>query len=183
MSQRHFEMRADKSVVACTLHCQLFYETARKGKEKILMHQIIEALGTRYNTTHTSSLSPNSSSSSSSSLSIFISSPSLELNAFLLRSLSTRFVCARCARCAQRCLSRSRRLYSTSPVEGAAEKKRCSSVTAGCFEREYRYALETRRVVGVVVIDLYCARRRDWSFAAAEVEGEGEKDSESGEEV
>jgi hypothetical protein len=44
------------------------------------------------------------------------------------------------------------------------------------------YALETRRVVGVV-IDLYCARRRDWSFAAAEVEGEGEKDSESGEEV
>lgn len=57
-----------------------------------------------------------------------------------------------------------------------------SSVAAGGLEREYRYALETRRVVGVV-IDLYCARRRDWSFAAAEVEGEGEKDSESGEEV
>jgi hypothetical protein len=56
-----------------------------------------------------------------------------------------------------------------------------SSVNAGCFEREW-YALETRRVVGVV-IDLYCARRRDWSFAAAEVEGEGEKDSKSGEEV
>lgn len=34
-----------------------------------------------------------------------------------------------------------------------------------------------------VVIDLYCAMRRDWSFAAAEVEGEGEKDSESGDEV
>lgn len=34
-----------------------------------------------------------------------------------------------------------------------------------------------------VVVDLYCARRRDWSFAAAEVDGEGEKDSESGEEV
>ena len=32
------------------------------------------------------------------------------------------------------------------------------------------------------MIDLYCARRRDWSFAAAEEEG-GEKDSESGEEV
>jgi hypothetical protein len=57
-----------------------------------------------------------------------------------------------------------------------------SSVTAGCFEREWCALLETRRVVGVV-IDLYCARRRDWSFAAAEVEGEGEKDSESGEEV
>ncbi len=39
-----------------------------------------------------------------------------------------------------------------------------------------------RRVVGVA-IDLYCARRRDWSFAAAEVDGEGEKGSESGEEV
>jgi hypothetical protein len=79
-------------------------------------------------------------------------------------------------------------LFSTSPVvEAAAELKGRtpiigSSVAAGCFEREYRYALETRRVVGVV-IDLYCARRRDWSFAAAEVEGEGEKGAESGEEV
>ena len=35
----------------------------------------------------------------------------------------------------------------------------------------------------VVVVDLYCARRRDWCFAAAEVDGEGEKVSESGEEV
>jgi hypothetical protein len=72
-------------------------------------------------------------------------------------------------------------------VEAAAKQKGRtpkfgSSVAAGGFERECRYALETRRVVGVV-IDLYCARRRDWSFAAAEVEGEGEKDSESGEEV
>jgi hypothetical protein len=78
-------------------------------------------------------------------------------------------------------------LFSTSPGEAATEQKwrtpkSGSSVTAaGRFEREW-HALETRRVVGVV-IDLYCARRRDWSFAAAEVEGEGEKDSESGEEV
>ena len=40
-------------------------------------------------------------------------------------------------------------------------------------------------VVGVVdAVDLYCAIRRDWSFAAAEVDGDGEKHgSESGEEV
>jgi hypothetical protein len=43
--------------------------------------------------------------------------------------------------------------------------------------------------VGVVAaifgaVDLYCAIRRDWSFAAAEVDGDGEKhESESGEEV
>jgi hypothetical protein len=37
--------------------------------------------------------------------------------------------------------------------------------------------------VGVAVVDLYCARRRDWNFAAADVDGEGEKDSESGDEV
>jgi hypothetical protein len=55
-----------------------------------------------------------------------------------------------------------------------------SSVAARC--REW-YALETRRVGVAAVVDLYCARRRDWSFAAADVDGEGEKDSESGEEV
>jgi hypothetical protein len=43
------------------------------------------------------------------------------------------------------------------------------------------YAVETR-CVGVV-IDLYCATRRDWSFAAAEAEGEGENDSDKGEDV
>ena len=33
-------------------------------------------------------------------------------------------------------------------------------------------------------VDLYCAIRRDWSFAAAEEDGDGEKhESESGEEV
>ena len=37
--------------------------------------------------------------------------------------------------------------------------------------------------MGVASVDLYCARRRDRSFAAAEVDGEGENDSESGEEV
>ena len=36
----------------------------------------------------------------------------------------------------------------------------------------------------LVVVDLYCARRRDWSLAAAEVDGDGGKHgSESGEEV
>ena len=54
------------------------------------------------------------------------------------------------------------------------------SSLAKWFKREW-YALETRRVG--VAIDLYCERRRDWSFAAAEVDGEGEKDSVSGEEV
>lgn len=34
-----------------------------------------------------------------------------------------------------------------------------------------------------VVIDLYCATRRDWSFAAAEAEGEGENDSDKGEDA
>jgi hypothetical protein len=35
-----------------------------------------------------------------------------------------------------------------------------------------------------VVVDLYCVIRRDWSFEAAEVDGDGEKHgSESGEDV
>ena len=32
-------------------------------------------------------------------------------------------------------------------------------------------------------MDLCCARRRDWSFAAAEAEGEVENDSDKGEDL
>jgi len=75
---------------------------------------------------------------------------------------------------------------SASPGALAEEKRgkvmpKPGTSVAARLRREL-YAFETRRV-GVASIDLYCARRRDWSFAAAEVDGEGEKDSESGEEV
>ena len=73
---------------------------------------------------------------------------------------------------------------SDSPGTAVADNRRevkLSLSTDGRPGRE-EYAVETR-CVGGVVIDLYCATRRDWSLAAAKVEGEGENDSDKGEDV
>lgn len=72
---------------------------------------------------------------------------------------------------------------SDSPETAGEEKRRnpkFSLSTDGWLGRE-GYAVGAR-CVGVVM-DLYCARRRDWSFVAAEAEGEVENDSDRGEDV
>jgi len=41
------------------------------------------------------------------------------------------------------------------------------------MQKAHARVLEVRGVVAVVVVDLHCLRWRDWSFATAEVDGDG----------